>query len=301
MGIGRDEWRDRFLDGLERARRGESGTEGGVEVIPAGRSGAASLPGSRLHYHRSVTSTNDLLRREASGGAGAGTVVIADEQVAGRGRHGRTWFSPPGGGRYCSMLLSPGGGHDRAGWVTLAAALALVRSARTPGVGLRIKWPNDLVWEGRKIAGVLAEMTSREERVEEIVLGTGINLDWSGCEVPTGVRERGGTLSECAGRKVDGDRFIADYLWEVWHLIGRIGARGGESGARPESGDSPDPAGRPDFASEVLAHLDHLGEEVSVRTAGGETSGICTGLTREGYLELDGGRRIVSGELITPL
>ncbi len=316
----RDAWTAAFLAMLERSRKTTGGMAEGTagrvdgEAAPAGleiNSGKAapaglSLPGSTFHYLRSTPSTNVTLRGIAEQGGSPGTIVLADEQTAGRGRHGRSWFSPPGGGRYCSLLLEPGIAPDRVGWITLAAALALVRSARLLGATLTIKWPNDLECDGRKVAGVLAEMASRKDVIGGIILGTGVNVDWSGCEVPTEVRERGGTLSECAGREVDGDRFMADYLWEIRHLVGEIGRIGevgkiGETGAATGEGngtrereDRP-----PGFASEVMAHMAYLGETVSVRTAGGEISGICTGLTGEGFLELDGGRRIVTGELIT--
>ncbi|MFC1540233.1 biotin--[acetyl-CoA-carboxylase] ligase, partial [Gemmatimonadota bacterium] len=239
--IDRETWTTRFLATLEQAREeagrtsekvageasgnatgeasgnatGEASGNATGEAISAGSkidTGGLSLPGSILHFLKSTPSTNVILRSIAERGGAPGTIVLADEQTAGRGRHGRSWFSPPGGGRYCSILLEPGIAPDRVGWITLAAALALVRSARPLGAALTIKWPNDLECEGRKVAGVLAEMVSRQEVIGGIILGTGVNVDWSGCEVPDEVRERGGTLSECAGREVDGNRFMADYL-----------------------------------------------------------------------------------------
>jgi BirA family biotin operon repressor/biotin-[acetyl-CoA-carboxylase] ligase len=284
MKIPRETWTAAFLERLGRAREeGEAGAVDDDRLQPG-----LNAPAQVLIYHRTVTSTNELLRTAAREGAGAGTVILADAQTAGRGRHGRTWFSPAGGGRYCSLLIGPGIAPDRTGWITLAAALALVRAARPLGIAPGIKWPNDIECGGRKVAGILAETTSQEETVGGIVLGVGINVDWSGCEVPPEVDERGTTLSGCAGRPVDGDRFIADYLWEVWPLVSHLVEASGEPDVPPR------------FMSEVMAHLQHLGEPVTVRAAGGEVSGICTGLTAEGYLTLDGGRRVVAGELVTP-
>lgn len=273
-----------------------NGPASGASLMPGSSPGSSpdtstgSSPGSSLCYYRSLPSTNGLLRSMAADGVSPGTVVIAGEQTAGRGRHGRSWFSPPGGGRYCSLLLESGIAPERLGWITLAAALALVRSARPLGARLQIKWPNDLECNGRKVAGVLAEMVSQQGVVSGIVLGTGVNIDWSRCDVPKEVRERGGTLSDCADDVVDGDRFIADYLWEVRHLAAEI-----ETPRNDENGEGSPPA----FASEVMAHMGYLGERISVRTAGRKISGICTGLTSEGFLELDGGRSVVVGELIT--
>jgi len=293
-GADRDAWTEAFLAALDRARKraGYAAAEEVAEPV-----GGLSIPVSTLCFLRSTPSTNAILRGMAEEGAVPGTIILADEQTAGRGRHGRSWFSPSGGGRYCSLLLEPGIAPDRTGWITLAAALALVRSARPLGATLTIKWPNDVECEGRKIAGVLAEMASRREVIGGIILGTGVNIDWTDCEVPAGVRERGGTLSECVGRAVDGDRFMADYLWEIRRLVGEIEGPEGEPGAGRGGGEHDDR--RPGFASEIMAHMAYLGERVTIRAAEGEVSGICTGLTGEGFLELDGGRTIVTGELIT--
>jgi len=141
-------------------------------------------------------------------------------------------------------------------------------------------------------------MISQEGVTDGIVLGTGVNIDWSGFEVPDDIRERGGTLSECAGDIVDGDRFIADYLWEVRHLVAEFEIPSEQETAVPVNAAN-EVGSPPAFASEVMAHMGYLGETVTIRLAGEEISGICTGLTSEGFLELDGGRRVVAGELIT--
>ncbi|MFC1627605.1 biotin--[acetyl-CoA-carboxylase] ligase [Gemmatimonadota bacterium] len=293
--ITRETWTAQFVGLLERAR--EQGD--GRPLLWAGDlSGITQMPGAALHYHQSLPSTNELLRSLVAGGATPGTVVMAGQQTAGRGRHGRSWYSPPGGGRYCSLLLEPGIIPERAGWITLAAALALVRAGKTFGADLQIKWPNDIECGGRKIAGVLAEMISQEAVTDGIVLGIGVNIDWSGCDVPDDVLQRGGTLRDCTGDFVDGDRFIAHYLWEARHIVAEL--------EKPSDPDVPAPTNAgsesglpPAFSSEVMAHMGYLGETVTIRLAGDEIRGICTGLTSEGFLELDGGRRVVAGELIT--
>ncbi len=293
--MNRETWITEFLGLLERAR----GQNDGQPLQWAGDlPGILQKSGAVLHYHQSLPSTNERLRSLAAGGASPGTVVMAGQQTAGRGRHGRSWFSPPGGGRYCSLLLESGIAPDRAGWITLAAALALVRAARPLGADLQIKWPNDIECNGRKIAGVLAEMISQEGVTDGIVLGTGVNIDWSGFEVPEDIRERGGTLSDCTGDIVDGDRFIAHYLWEVRHLVAELEIPSGSETTAPVNAAS-EAVSPPPFASEVMAYMGYLGETVTIRAAGDEISGICTGLTSEGFLELDGGRRVVAGELIT--
>lgn len=127
----------------------------------------------------SVGSTNDVARSAAADGAPEGLIVTADEQTAGRGRHGRRWESPRGAGLLCSVLLRPAlppAMAPRAGtYVALAAASAIEAVARVPVV---LKWPNDLLVSGRKVAGVLAESGVAGDRLDFVVVGIGINVHW---------------------------------------------------------------------------------------------------------------------------
>ena len=137
--------------------------------------------GGQVLYFSTIGSTNDV----AATLAGLGherVVVIADAQTQGRGRRGRTWFSPPGAGLYVSTVLVPSraGDRDRAtALVTLAVGLALAESVeRVTGLGPDIKWPNDLLVGRRKLAGILAEAVASTplHRVEAVVVGYGINV-----------------------------------------------------------------------------------------------------------------------------
>lgn len=259
--------------------------DGAVHCVPGSTGwGRATDLAGHVYFYRSISSTNDRLRELAARGVPQGTIVVTEEQTAGRGRHGRGWYSPPGAGLYSSLLLWPTIGVDRVGWITLAAALALVRVAKEEGIGLRIKWPNDVEYDGKKVAGILAETVLEGDRVEEVVLGTGINVSWEVDKVPEEIRMRGTALSLCAPVTPDRDRFLASYLWELWGIVGELESEKGN--------------GAPAVASEMMAHLTYLGEHVRIETSEGEQSGICTGLTEEGYLQLDGGLRVVSGELI---
>jgi BirA family biotin operon repressor/biotin-[acetyl-CoA-carboxylase] ligase len=244
----------------------------------------AAAPLGDLYYYPTISSTNERVRELARQGARAGTLVLAEEQTEGRGRHGRGWYSPPGGGLYASILLEPGLEADRIGWLTLLAALSLVRAGRDAGCDLRIKWPNDVRCQGLKVAGVLAEAITQGGRIRQVVLGTGVNVVWEAERIPEPLRERATALSLCGGRTLDRDALLADYLTGLYGLLARLD--GGEDGM-------------PAVAPEVLARLEHLGETVRVRQGDGEVSGLCTGLTPEGYLELDGGRSVAAGELVT--
>jgi len=162
----------------------------------------------------SVDSTNDELRRLAAAGAPAGTVVLAERQDAGRGRHGRRWWSPPGGGLYFSVLFRP----ERTGaaltrW-TVAAAVAVAEACReVAGVPVEIEWPNDLVWRGRKLAGVLTETRGGAGAAVDLICGIGINLLDAGEEAPPAVRARAVSLQRAAGGgMLEPERLVAAVL-----------------------------------------------------------------------------------------
>jgi BirA family biotin operon repressor/biotin-[acetyl-CoA-carboxylase] ligase len=135
---------------------------------------------SGLVYHDEVGSTNDEAMRRSAEGAPAGTVVLAGRQTAGRGRHGRSWHSPPGAGLYLSVLLRPDSEASRA-LVTLMAGVAAADAVqRVAGLEAVLKWPNDLVTVTpagrRKLGGILAEASVMGSRPTHIVLGIGINV-----------------------------------------------------------------------------------------------------------------------------
>lgn len=156
--------------------------------------GATSLIGASLVYHPTVGSTNDVARTLAEEGCPEGTVVVADRQTRGRGRRGRQWLSPPGG-LWFSVVLRPSLHPSRCGLMPLAAAVAVAQAleglCRSP---LSIKWPNDVLLGGRKVCGILAELSADHETVRYVVLGVGINVDpppLAGDPPPTGLRAHG--------------------------------------------------------------------------------------------------------------
>ena len=137
--------------------------------------------GRRLHWLESTGSTNDVAARLAESGAEEGTIVVADMQTAGRGRHGRVWFSPAGAGLYASIIIRPAqamAGEERpAALLTLAAGVAIAEAVRAvTGLPARIKWPNDVLVGPRKLAGILAEAAMQGGTLQHIVLGFGVNL-----------------------------------------------------------------------------------------------------------------------------
>src|SRR5688572_10013293 len=135
-------------------------------------------PFGNLRYTVDVESTNDIALILALAGARQGTSVLAERQRQGRGRRGSTWFSPPGGGIYLSVLVEPPDSLGGIRLVTLAAGVAVALAIRgISGLPVELKWPNDIVFgrPWRKIGGVLCEAVNVGPRVEAIVVGIGVN------------------------------------------------------------------------------------------------------------------------------
>lgn len=143
---------------------------------------AARLGSPRVHF-RITDSTNERARLLAAAGAPHGTLVTAREQAAGRGRQGRAWIAPPGRALLCSVVV-----RDPPRLLPLAAGVAV---AAVVGADARVKWPNDVLVEGRKVAGILVEARPQESWA---VVGIGLNVAVEVDELPAEVRARAGTL-----------------------------------------------------------------------------------------------------------
>jgi len=167
---------------------------------------------SHLQYHPSIDSTNALARTLATQGAPEGTLVITEEQRAGRGRRGRTWVSPPGANLLFSLLLRPPMDGDRVFALTMVLALAGLKAVkRVAGVKALIKWPNDLYVGTRKLAGILTEFSVREKQVDWAVLGMGMNVGWHP-EVPQGSGAPATSLLEETGQEVSRNDLLLEIL-----------------------------------------------------------------------------------------
>lgn len=173
-------------------------------LVAARRTGCVDW---RIERHALLDSTNAEAARRARGGEPAGLVVLAEAQRAGRGRRGRTWASPPGG-LYVSVLVRPRLAAADAGRLALAAGWAVARTVEGLGLSARLRWPNDVLLGGAKLAGVLCESQLAEERVAWAVLGLGINR-----AARPELRAVGGTSLEAAlGRTVAEDDVLPPLL-----------------------------------------------------------------------------------------
>jgi BirA family biotin operon repressor/biotin-[acetyl-CoA-carboxylase] ligase len=174
-----------------------------------------SVVGRHVYLFESVTSTNDALRHFARAGAEEGTVVLAEQQTAGR-RHGTLpWFSPPGVNLYASVLVRPALVARDVPAFALIASLALADAARAEGAPAATRWPNDVVVDGLKLGGALVEYATVGDRVTHVILGVGVNLNVDEADLRAALaKEAGGatTLARVLGRAVDRNRFAGRLL-----------------------------------------------------------------------------------------
>jgi BirA family biotin operon repressor/biotin-[acetyl-CoA-carboxylase] ligase len=136
---------------------------------------------ARLHHFPTLESTNTLLLEAAANGAPEGTLYIADEQTVGRGRGGHAWHSEPGAGLYLSVLAKPSLHLPEALWISLATGLAAQSAIKTiTGLGIDLRWPNDLLYAGKKLGGILVEAAvepDADATLRYAVIGIGINVN----------------------------------------------------------------------------------------------------------------------------
>jgi len=163
-----------------------------------------------------TTSTNDVMARMARDGAGEGAVVFAESQSRGRGRLGRTWISPARKGLWFSILLRPELTPQAATQVMIAAATALARAIRAAtALAPEIKWPNDILVRGKKVAGILTEMSAELDRVKTIVLGIGVDVNLTAGELPEALQPIATSLAIERGQAVDRAELAVAVLREL--------------------------------------------------------------------------------------
>jgi BirA family transcriptional regulator, biotin operon repressor / biotin---[acetyl-CoA-carboxylase] ligase len=183
--------------------------------------------GKRLLCLAETSSTNSDAFRLAEQGAEEGTVILADFQSGGKGRLGRVWSSPQGVNLYASVVLRPAVMPYEAAQLTFLSVVAVARSIElVAGLKPEIKWPNDVLINGHKIAGLLNEMSSETDRVNFIILGIGVNLNMAGEQFPADLRQPATSLLLELGRPVQRSQFAAVLLAELDRLYADFVANG---------------------------------------------------------------------------
>ncbi len=223
-----------------------------------------------VEYHDSIGSTNDRARELAADGA-EDVVVLADEQVGGRGRLNREWVGPSGG-IWLSLVLRPDIPPSHAPLMTLAGAVAVAKTAREAGVPAEIKWPNDVLVDGEKFTGILTEMEGEAGNVSWVIVGIGMNVNIAGDDLPEGAT----SVQQVAGSV--NRRVFTQRLLETFDAL------------------------RTDPESIVPGWRDHaatLGQRVRVETPTGDVVGTAIDIESPGVLVVeteDGDVRVHAGD-----
>ncbi|MGD0649755.1 MAG: biotin--[acetyl-CoA-carboxylase] ligase [Verrucomicrobiia bacterium] len=176
----------------------------GGDAAPTTRQTGNHVIGSEILVFEQTSSTNDVIARMAKSQRGEGIVVFAESQTKGRGRHGRAWASPRGKGLWFSVLLRPELPLSASPRITVAASVAVARALRRIcGVDARIKWPNDVTVNGKKLAGVLTELQGEGDEIVAAILGIGIDVNCAAVDFPPEVAEIATSLQVETGRAHD--------------------------------------------------------------------------------------------------
>lgn len=243
-----------------------------------------SWAGRELEAYTEIDSTNRRAKQWGEEGAPHGALVVSDFQAAGRGRRGRSWVTPPGEALAFSLLLRPECPPERVSILTLVAALAVSRALdEAAGIRTQIKWPNDIVYDRKKLCGILTEMSTELEQIHYVVVGIGINVHVK--EFPQELAEKATSLLLATGKRYDRSRILGLVMKYFEEYYEQFMSSQSMSGLR-------------DIYEDKLAGK---GEQVSLAEDGCTRYGTCLGISDDGSLRVlfeDGSvRQIIAGEV----
>jgi BirA family biotin operon repressor/biotin-[acetyl-CoA-carboxylase] ligase len=234
------------------------------------RLGSARVIGRDIRVFQETTSTNDVIEKLARDGVKEGVVVFAESQTRGRGRLGRKWLSPAKKGLWFSVLLRPGLRPQETTRLTVASATALRRAiAIHTGLNPEVKWPNDILLGGRKVAGILTELRAELDRIGYVILGIGVDANLSASDFPGDLRGQATSLRLALGKPVSRPELAVTILRELERDYARLAA--GDFGK---------------VADEWEAHCATIGKEVTIRTGERQIRGRAESLGEDGALLL---------------
>ena len=234
-----------------------------------------------IRFYEEVDSTNRVASEWASHGAAEGSIVVADHQTAGRGRLDRTWFSPAGSSLLFSLILRPSIVTEDLGLLNLAAGAAVCGAVAEEGVEPKVKWPNDVILNGRKIAGILSEASLEFNRAIGLILGVGVNVNIAEEEFPKEIQEIAGSISIASGR----EHSRVDVLIAFLRNFGRF------YNGMPEKPPSV-------ILNAYRPLCDTLGRDVRVELQSGATEGKAVDIDAGGGLILESGEVIRVGDVV---
>jgi len=234
----------------------------------------ASL-GHPLYLYRDLPSTNREAFRLAQKGAAHGTVVLAESQSGGYGRHGRPWFSPPGLNLYCSAIIRGTGLTTSLAqwlsWTPLICALATLEAVQqVTSISLALKWPNDLLLLQRKVGGILCESLFQTPNDPAIIIGIGLNVNVAREDFPDDLLPIAASLAEMAQQPIDRNRLVAQILLELEHCLDELRSHGSLR-----------------LRQAYMARCATLGRQVRVQfTTDDQVTGIAEGISADGALQI---------------
>jgi BirA family biotin operon repressor/biotin-[acetyl-CoA-carboxylase] ligase len=242
--------------------------------------------GQKLTFYPSIDSTNAKAKQEAESGAPHGSVIVADRQTAGRGRRGRDWDSPSGKNLYFSLLIRPDFPPDKASMLTLVISLSVTRAIRSlTHTDARIKWPNDVVIHGRKVCGILTEMSTETDYIHYIIIGVGVNVGRQ--DFPPEISDKASSLEQEGASGMSRSLLLASILKNFEQDYAAFLSDGG--------------GGLTLLTKEYTDWCVNGNEQVRVLDPAGEYTGIARGINTSGELlvEIPDGtlRTVYAGEV----
>jgi BirA family biotin operon repressor/biotin-[acetyl-CoA-carboxylase] ligase len=235
--------------------------------------------GGKIEFHTRLKSTNDRAKFLADKGAPHGTLVVADEQTAGKGRGGHRWFTPPQSAVALSLVIRPAQAEQAyLGALNALGALAVVGALGKLGLEAQIKWPNDVLLDGRKSGGILTETTWKVENVEHAVVGIGVNVSQESVPPSEELQWPATCVEAVLDRRVDRLDFLVDILKGIARWYPSLG--------------------HPELVSAWERHLAFKGEYVRLKNERQVIKGRVLGLDPNGQLVLEnqeGASQVISG------
>ncbi|WP_404329094.1 biotin--[acetyl-CoA-carboxylase] ligase [Mesobacillus maritimus] len=226
--------------------------------------------GRGIHYEEEVDSTQKIAHRLATEGAAEGTVIVAEEQLLGRGRLDRKWHSPKYSGIWMSIILRPNLPMQKAPQLTLVTAVAVVQAIEeVTGLLPQIKWPNDILISGKKVTGILTEMQADADRINAIIVGIGINVNQKRDDFPEEIQQIATSLAAESGQNISRARLMQ----EVFARLEKLYQTYLKDGF---------------FPIKLLweSYALSIGKEIIARTVTGDIYGKALGITEDGVLNI---------------
>ncbi|MFD1738523.1 biotin--[acetyl-CoA-carboxylase] ligase [Bacillus salitolerans] len=227
--------------------------------------------GRTIHYEETVTSTQKIAHKLAYEGTPEGTIVVAEEQLAGKGRLDRAWHSPKYTGIWMSIILRPTIPPQQAPQLTLLAAVSVAQAIQeVTSIEPEIKWPNDILVRGKKTVGILTELQAEADRINSVIIGIGINVNQSNEDFPDDLKHKATSLSLEAKKIINRAELIQAILsklekrYEEYLRTGFLGIK-----------------------LMWEAYAISIGKEITASTLKGKISGYAKGITDEGILMLE--------------